>query len=103
MKPIIFQKRQGDIWIEEVKALPKGLKKKKDNVLVHSDSTQHDHTLKTGVVYVNKAGDLFLDVPRKTQVVHTFDHNPIDIPKGKYKLIRQKEYLSKDMVRLVID
>jgi hypothetical protein len=95
--------RQGDILIEEIKSLPKGLKLKKDNILVHSDSTQHNHTLKSGEVYQDKKENLFLDVPIKTQIVHTMDHKPINLPKGKYQLVRQVEYLMKDMVQVVID
>ena len=75
----------------------------KDNILIHSDSTQHDHTLKSGKVYSDKNGNLFLDVPKKTQIIHTIDHKPINLSIGKYKLIRQIEYLMKDMVRVVVD
>ena len=95
--------RQGDILIEEIKSLPKNLKLKKDNILVHSDSTKHDHTLKSGKVYQDKKGNLFLDVSKKTQIIHTMDHKPINLPKGKYQLVRQVEYLMKDMVKVVID
>ena len=98
-----FQTRQGDVWLEEIAKLPKGLKKKKNNILVHSDSTQHDHSLKSGTVYEDKEGNLFMDVPKETQVVHTFDHDPLNLPKGKYKLLRQREYVMKDMTRAVID
>ena len=98
-----IQIRQGDVFVEAIKSLPKGLKKKKDNVLVHSDSTMHDHTLKGGTVYVDKTGDLFLDVPKATQIVHTEDHLPVDLPKGVYKVVRQKEYLMENMTRVVVD
>lgn len=98
-----FQVRQGDVYAEAIAALPKGLKKKKDNVIVHSDSTLHDHTLKSGNVFVNKKGDLFLEAPRKTQIVHTEDHDPVDLPKGVYKIIRQRQYVMKDMTSVVVD
>lgn len=97
------QIRQGDIFIERIEALPKRLKLKKDNVLVHSDSTMHDHTLKSGKVYLDKNGNMFLEVPRATQIVHTMDHKPINISKGVYKLIRQREYVMENMTALVID
>lgn len=98
-----YQVRQGDIYPEAIDKLPKGLKKKNNNVIVHSDSTLHDHTLKSGTVYVDRNGELYLDVPRKTQIVHTEDHNPVDLPRGVYKVIRQREYLAKDMTRVVVD
>lgn len=95
--------RQGDVMAIQIKALPKGLKKKKDNVLVHSDSTMHDHTLVKGTVYTDKNGKMYADVPRKTQIVHTEDHGPIDIPKGIYEIRRQTEHLIGDMVQVVVD
>ena|SRR5216683_4262656 len=98
-----IQLRQGDVMAISIDKLPKGLKKKKDNVLVHSDSTMHDHTLVKGTVYVDKEGKLFADVPVKTQIVHTEDHGPIDIPKGFYEIRRQTEYGSGDMVKVVLD
>lgn len=95
--------RQGDVMAIKIDKLPKGLKKKGDNVLVHSDSTMHDHTLVNGIVYVNKEGNLFADVPRKTQIVHTEDHGPIDIPKGFYEIRRQVQHTMGDMTRVVVD
>lgn len=95
--------RQGDVLAIQIDKLPKSLKKKKDNVLVHSDSTMHDHTLVKGTVYVDKNGKMFADVPKKTQIVHTMDHDPIDIPKGVYEIRRQTEHLMGDMVRVVVD
>lgn len=83
--------------------LPKGLKKKSNNVLVHSDSTMHDHTLKNGTVYVDKDGKMYADVPRKTQIVHTEDHLPVDLPKGLYEIRRQVEHSMGDMVKVVVD
>lgn len=95
--------RQGDVLALKIEALPKGLKKKKDNVLVHSDSTLHDHTLVSGTVYTDKNGKMYADVPRKTQIVHTADHDPVDLPKGIYEIRRQQEHLMGDMVRVVVD
>lgn len=98
-----IQYRQGDVMAIGIDNLPKGLKKKGDNVLVHSDSTQHNHELVKGTVYVDKEGKLFADVPVKTQIVHTEDHGPIDIPKGVYEIRRQQEHLIGDMVKVVVD
>jgi hypothetical protein len=97
------QYRQGDVMVIEISKLPKGLKKKKDNVLVHSDSTLHDHILVKGTVYVDKDGKMFIDVPTKTQIVHTADHDPIDIPKGVYEIRRQVQHTIGDMIQVVVD
>ena len=98
-----YSARQGDLLFQEISSLPKELKKKKDNILVHSDSTMHDHTLKQGTIYLDKNGQIYLDLPKDTQVVHTMDHKPLNLPKGKYQMIRQVEYLMQDMVRIVTD
>lgn len=97
------QRRQGDIFPIKIAALQKGLKKKGTNILVHSDSTMHNHTLVKGTVYVDKEGKLFADVPEDTQIVHTMDHNPIDLPKGKYEIKRQVQHSIGDMVEIVRD
>ncbi|MGH2611560.1 MAG: hypothetical protein ACRDFB_00755 [Rhabdochlamydiaceae bacterium] len=98
-----IQIRQGDVMAIEIEKLPKGLKKKKDNILVHSDSTLHDHTLVKGTVFIDKDGKLFADVPVKTQIVHTMDHAPVDLPRGKYEIRRQVQHTMGDMTAVVRD
>lgn len=98
-----YKVRQGDVLAIKIDSLPKGLKKKKDNVLVHSDSTMHDHTLVKGTVYTDKKGKMYADVPQKTQIVHTEDHNPVDLKKGVYEIRRQVQHTMGDMVEVVVD
>lgn len=95
--------RQGDVMAIAITKLPKGLKKKGNNVLVHSDSTMHDHTLVKGTVYVDREGKMFAEVPSNTQIVHTADHDPIDIPKGFYEVRRQVQHTMGDMTAVVVD
>jgi hypothetical protein len=104
MKGVInMQIRQGDVMAIAIDKLPKGLKKKGSNVLVHSDSTLHDHTLVKGTVYVDKEGKMYADVPEDTQIVHTADHDPVDVPKGQYEIRRQVQHTYGDMVETVVD
>lgn len=95
--------RQGDVLAIEIDKLPKGLKKKTNNVLVHSDSTLHDHTLVKGTIYTGKDGKMYADVPGDTQIVHTMDHDPVDVPKGFYEIRRQRQHLMGDMTQVVVD
>jgi hypothetical protein len=97
------QIRQGDVMAIAIDALPKGLKKKKDTVLVHSDSTMHDHTLVSGTVFTDKTGKMYASVPTETQIVHTADHDPVQIPAGVYEIRRQVEYDKNNMVKIVVD
>ncbi len=98
-----LQIRQGDILAIGIQKLPKGLKKKGTQVLVHSDSTLHDHTLVKGTVLINKKGDMYADVPEDTQIVHTADHDPVDVPKGLYEIRRQRQHTMGDMTEVVVD
>lgn len=101
------QFRQGDIFIESIKELPKTLKVKRDNVIAMGDSTNLAHRLVKGQILLNRKGDMFLSVPRKTQVVHEHGkghgHRPIDLSKGFYRVIRQREVVWGDLTRLVQD
>lgn len=98
-----YKVRQGDVLAIKIDSLPKRLKKKKDNVLVHSDSTLHDHTLVKGTVYTASNGKMYADVPSDTQIVHTADHDPVDLKKGVYEIRRQVQHLMGDMVEVVVD
>ena len=95
--------RQGDVMAIKIEKLPRGLKKSKDNILVHSDATLHDHTLVKGTVYVDKNDKMYADVPVETQIVHTADHDPVDLPKGVYEIRRQVEFLMENMTKVVVD
>ena len=95
--------RQGDLLIQQIEALPKGLKKRANKVILYGSQTGHSHFIKSGSVYDGKKDTIYLELPTKSQLLHDSDHDPIDLPKGVYQVIRQKEYLNKDAVRLVID
>lgn len=94
--------RQGDVLIKEIKSLPKDVKLKKTNVLVWGEVTLHSHRLQKGEVYEDKVKNMFLNVTNKTMIVHE-EHKPIKLEKGVYAVIRQKEYTSGDMTKLVVD
>lgn len=93
--------RQGDVLVKEVNSLPFGLKKQANNVLVYGESTGHAHRLIGGDV-LTKGDTMYLNLLKKGKVVHE-EHNTIELPVGKYIVIRQREYQNKDMVRLVVD
>ena len=95
--------RQGDLLIEVIEKLPKNLKKRKNLVVLYGSQTGHSHFLKSGTVYDGKRETIYLELPKKSQLLHDSDHDPIDLPKGYYQVKRQREYLNKDAVRLVQD
>lgn len=102
-----FQARQGDIYVEAIPSLPKNLKKQKSNIIAMGDSTNLAHRLVKGNILLDRKGTMYLAVPIKTQVSHEHGkghgHNPLDIPKGFYKVIHQREIVFGDLTRIVVD
>lgn len=99
--------RQGDVLLVEVADEPKG-KTKKDGVLAEGEATGHHHridphALKQGFAELIEQGpqDLALLVKKPTRIVHE-EHGTIEVPKGKYKVVLQREF-SAGEVRRVID
>lgn len=94
--------RQGDVLIHEIDRLPDNLSKVTSKTLVYGEVTGHSHRLQKGQVWKDDKDNLFLDVTTPTMIVHE-EHKPIKLDKGFYAIIRQREYTSADMTRLVID
>lgn len=86
-------KRQGDLLIVKVKTIPGGVIKKNDLVLAEGEATGHFHKLDQGEVY-EKNGVLYFRVEKgtRTNLDHP-EHGTITFDPGKYKVIRQREYV----------
>ena len=86
---------QGDLNIFRVDEIPV-LSETDDRVLAHSE-TGHNHVLEGNAVRVFSEDDFqsYIDVQETAKVVHlrSFDtHETIELPPGKYKVTRQREY-----------
>jgi hypothetical protein len=111
--------RQGDVLIEAIAKIPtKVIKQKKSAniILAHGTATGHHHTLETkspvkwfkeGVIPSTSAkastlaGEVYVSLPSGGQVTHQ-EHNTIKLPKGDYRITRQREY-SPEAIRNVAD
>ncbi len=101
--------RQGDVLIARVARIPKGLtqvpKDKGRVILAYGEVTGHAHAVLGDVEFL--AADLadleqrFLRVEVEAQIVHD-EHDTITLPKGNYRVIRQREY-TPEAIRLVAD
>lgn len=93
---------QGDIRIIKIEKLPENAKKRKENILVYGEATGHAHRVSGGEVY--ELGErVFLQTYTSIDIYHEeHDTIPLEMP-GLYEIKRQREYQSRDMVRLVID
>jgi hypothetical protein len=85
-------KRQGDLLIVYVSALPPGARPKAGRVLAEGEQTGHRHELTGGILYETHQ-ELFFTVIDETQVILKHpEHNPLTFTPGIYKVIRQREY-----------
>lgn len=95
------QYRAGDLLLEQIKTLPKKLTQIKDGVILRGIATGHAHAVKGGTVWKTK-DTFYVKVGKKAQLVHD-EHKTIELPKGNYIVTRQREFLSKDMTKVVVD
>jgi hypothetical protein len=82
--------RHGDVLLKQVEKIPKGLSRKKDNILVDGEVTGHAHRLMGADIMID-AEKMFFEVVDSAKVTHE-EHKTIELPKGKYEVIRQREY-----------
>jgi hypothetical protein len=107
MKPI--QYRQGDVLIERVDQVPEGAVKQKVKgaiVLAHGEATGHHHALECDKADWWKRGEglgaeQFIALPKPGRVTHQ-EHSTIELPAGRYRVTRQREY-SPEAIRNVAD
>ena len=111
--------RQGDVLIERIDNVPGTAQKQKRStrvILAHGEVTGHHHALETrdpadwwkeGEISTSNtkpgtlAGALFVTLPAGGEVTHQ-EHAKIELPKGTYRITRQREY-SPEAIRNVAD
>ena len=97
------QYRQGDVFVIRVDSVPSGAVPVDGPViLAHGEATGHAHTItsKHAKLY-EAAGERFLRLSIPAVLRHQ-EHEPIELPAGEYKVVRQREY-SPEAIRNVAD
>ena len=88
--------RQGDLLIEEVAAIPptaKPRKAAKRLVLAEGEATGHTHTIAPSEArLLDDAGVTYLEVQEALAMLTHDEHATIELPRGTYRVIRQREY-----------
>lgn len=87
---------QGDLNLFRVDEIP-DLKEADNRILAHSE-TGHHHVLEGNAVRVYQQDDFvsYIDAQETAKIVHLrgFDtHETVEIPIGKYRVTRQREYV----------
>jgi len=96
--------RQGDIFIAQAAAIPRGAEPQPSCVLAEGELTGHSHRVEergAARLYAH-ASSLYLEVLADVaRVVHD-EHGPITLSRGVYRVWRQREY-TPQAVRIVHD
>jgi hypothetical protein len=100
---------QGDVLIKKVEEIPSEFEKaevKGNKYVVAHSETGHHHTVSTETVdaYESKENEflLYLVVKEETQLLHErsfHTHKTISLSPGKYRISRQREYISEGFRR----
>jgi hypothetical protein len=96
--------RHGDVLIAPIPAIPAGAHARPGTVVAHGEITGHSHRFDDPAAIALHAldGQLFLQVLADTaRIVHE-EHGPISIPRGTYRVWRQREY-SPEAIRTIAD
>lgn len=98
-----MQYRQGDVLLERIDNLPKGLKPK-DKVLAYGEATGHKHhfVAESVSVFVDKKGMQYARLNADAELLHE-EHHQITIPKGVYRVGVQREFDLVSGVKQVMD
>ncbi|MBR8831098.1 MAG: hypothetical protein Cpurp_07835 [Chlorogloea purpurea SAG 13.99] len=86
--------RHGDVLIQRIGNLPRGLHKRDDAILAHGEVTGHSHRIREpeSVQLWQRASDLFLEVKGVSATLVHEEHRAIDLPRGIYHVWKQREY-----------
>ncbi len=95
-----MQVRHGDVMIEKVRSIPANAKKQQHLTLAEGELTGHSHRIqeKGAATLFRSASQLYLRVTADTATVFHEEHAPISLPKGVYRVWRQREYTPKRIV-----
>lgn len=102
------QYRQGDVLIERISSIPTAAEKQDHNgaiTVALGEATGHHHTIyadRDAVDWWKESdGVQFVNLKKSTSLRHQ-EHEVIELPKGKYRISRQREYLP-ERIRQVVD
>jgi len=86
--------RHGDVLIQKVTKIPADAKKVKGLTLAEGEVTGHSHRIKeTSNATMHRLKAIrYLSVTAAPATVIHEEHGPIELPRGKYKVWRQREY-----------
>lgn len=102
----MFQARQGDVFLSAVDAIPAEAQKQKGGTLAYGEVTGHSHViddLEQAEVLVTPEGEMYVRVHGERVALLHQEHGPIEVPKGDYRVVIQREETPDQVIRDVAD
>jgi hypothetical protein len=96
--------RHGDLLVEDADQIPSDSRRLQHLVLAEGELTGHSHRIAergAAVLYQTGRG-LYLDVIADCATLVHQEHGPISLPRGAYRIWRQREYTPQE-IRTVRD
>ena len=97
--------RHGDVFVQQVEAVPDGARKLPHTILARGEATGHCHRVRepgAAELFSAAGGELFLKVTGERATLVHEEHGPIELGPGVYRSWIQREY-SPERIRRVID
>jgi hypothetical protein len=87
--------RQGDVLFKKIEELPKKKRKLETDIIVRGEATGHAHRIANGTLFSSwqrgRGPQLYIKASKGARVIHE-EHKEIELEKGLYEVIRQREY-----------
>lgn len=95
--------RQGDVMLVKITKLPSKLKEK-DKILALGEVTGHKHQFRSNQVQVfaDEQKQQFVKLHKPARLEHE-EHQHLEIPKGVFKVVLQREFDILEGTRTVLD
>lgn len=102
-KEVKLMYRQGDILLKKIKKTELGTKTgEHEKVLAEGEVTGHKHIMRGSCAFYEKDGKVQVQVEREAELTHE-EHATIMIPRGTYRVVRQREVNLLGEIRKVSD
>ena len=83
--------RHGDLLIAKVSSIPKSASPTSTNIIAVGEKTGHNHELNGSHRIYELDKYLYFEAKQDLEVKHP-EHNTIQIPKGNYAVVHEREY-----------
>ena len=95
--------RHGDLLIREIWSIPSDAVQKSTNIIAEGEKTGHNHQLVGSHQIFETDEATYFEAKQELSIEHP-EHNTIQIPKGNYKILHEREYNSfKNIEKEVVD